>query len=337
MEHQIRTSEFVDGEWISRFLDISHVLSRNREKENLEIEAEEMEPRHEKVRMGLISRTLLPSPYVKFVLPAKIRHKIFNDVAFVGEYSVDLKETRPNGSLRHIVSKSDFAGKILAAKVFGSPRKAQVNTEHGTPIKRKDLHAKRRSIVGDGSDILPWEVLVLTLETPRALMFLFTHQGLTGNVEFRYKLLPLPTNHSRFDQPGPFLAVDPKCRAIAVAAREGQFIWYKTKTMDALREDMRAAREFTVVEDERIMHLHGRIMHMEFLTPAADQDEGHVILLFVVAHDGKTKLTCFDWDARHDLKTATVRAERVVVESGKSWVSGKQMLWEQATHKFRGS
>lgn len=327
MEQQYHGSYLdADGDWVSRPTDTVQALSATRQQEQQNIVKPDPEvPRDKTVRLGIVSRTVLPSPAVKFILPANIRHRKLNDIVFVSEHSVHLKEARPNGPLRHVASKSDFKGTILAARVFGNRRTAsEVKAEHGTPIKKKDIRAHRNSLVGGETnivpgkeaDILPSEVLVLTLDS-RALMFLWAQQAPTGTVKFCHETIRLPSATSLIDRPGAFLAVDPKCRAIAVAALEGQFILYKTRTLDTLREDVRNGREPMLVEDERVINIHGRIMHMEFLTPGIEQDDSHVILAFVIAHGGRTKITCYDWDANHDLNTARARAERVNVDSGK--------------------
>jgi len=56
-------------------------------------------------------------------------------------------------------------------------------------------------------------------------------------------------------------------------------------------------------------------MHVDFLSSWA-QDEYHVVLLFVVVVDGRTRLTCFDWDCRQDLSKVTARTERYLVSDG---------------------
>jgi hypothetical protein len=103
---------------------------------------------------------------------------------------------------------------------------------------------------------------------------------------------------------------------MAVAAYEGRFMLYKTKSMQTWREELQNGDDTIPIEDERIVPIEGRIMHMEFLSSAVEQDDYHVVLLFIVVHQGLTKITCFDWDCRYDLSTATARTERVSVDLG---------------------
>jgi hypothetical protein len=88
--------------------------------------------------------------------------------------------------------------------------------------------------------------------------------------------------------------------------------------MERWRKEVReSSGPATPIEDERIISIEGRIMHMDFLSSGGGSDDYHVVLLFVVVIDGSTRLSCFDWDCRQDLSKATARAERVWVESGK--------------------
>jgi hypothetical protein len=145
-------------------------------------------------------------------------------------------------------------------------------------------------------------------------MFLWARNTPSGAVTFTQRTVRLPAPASRFDRLGAFLAIDPRSRAMAVAAQEGRFILYKTKPIELWRKELSVGADTTPIEDERIIPLEGRVMHMEFLSSGAGQDEFHVVLLFVIASQGRTKMTCYDWDCREDLSTAAVRTERVVVD-----------------------
>ncbi|KAJ4376949.1 hypothetical protein N0V86_006387 [Didymella sp. IMI 355093] len=263
---------------------------------------------------GILSRTVLSSPLYKFVLPANIRHKDLNDIVLVGEDSIQLNEIHDYGRLRHVAVKSNFSGRIISARVFGDPREVRVNKTVGSSRPRKQT-ASRSGLPlthRDGQHMPP-EVIVLTL-TSRTLMFLWAQRSDTARPIFLQKTVKLPAGSSRFDRLGQYLAVDPKRRALAVAAYEGRFMLYKTKPMDAWREELRHSADTVPIEDERVMSIEGRIMHMEFLSTAVAEDDYHVALLFIVAHQGLTKLTCFDWDCRYDLSTATARTERISVD-----------------------
>lgn len=317
MNHQVQALVLVNNEWVSRPLDVYQIMARAQQDDTDMTDPVVKPAGHPHVPgFGILSRTVLPSPLYKFVLPANIRHKDLNDVVLVGEDSVQLHEIHDYGHLRHVSVKSNFSGRVLTARVFGDPREVRVRRTVGSPLpKRQTTSRAKNSPAPTSGQSLPSEVIVLTL-TSRTLMFLWAQHSAAGRTIFQQKTVKLPAGSSRFDRLGQYLAVDPKCRALAVAAYEGRFMLYKTKPMKAWRTELQDGANTTPIEDERMISVEGRIMHMEFMSTAATKDDYHVVLLFVVAHQGLTKLTCFDWDCRFDLDTATARTERVSVDLG---------------------
>ncbi|KAH5331291.1 hypothetical protein HBI39_196210 [Parastagonospora nodorum] len=311
MNHQVQTSVLVNNEWVSRPVDAYQFMAQARESDG-DMPKSTAKPRNQVPELGILSRTVFASPLFKSVRPANVRSKDLNDIVLIGEDAVQLKEIHDYGRLRHVATKSDFKGRILAARVFGDPREIPVSVASPLP-KQRPWHQGRRSTTGEEECVLPPEVLVLAL-TNRTLMFLWARHTRKGAVTFSQRAVRLPAGASQFDRFGTFLAIDPKQRAMAVAAQEGRFILYKTKSMQKWRKELRNGMDTTPIEDERIMPIEGRVMHMEFLSSGLAQDEFHVVLLFVIALQGKTKMTCFDWDCRQDLSTAAVRTERVAVD-----------------------
>lgn len=313
MEHQVQMNVLVDGEWVSRPVDVYQAMAHAR-SHGSEPPEDIVKTTSHVPEIGVLSKTVLASPVVKFICAANIRHKHFDDVVLVGEDSVQLKEIHDYGHLRHVATKANFSGRIMASRVFGDPRQLPTRVVSPLPAKRT-LHRARRSTAGEEKFVLPPEVVVLTLTT-RTLMFLWAQHTHSGAVTFSQKSVKLPAGASAMDRFGAFLAIDPKRRAMAVAAPEGRFILYKTKQMETWRQELSDGHETSPIEDERIIAIDGRIMHMEFLFSGGGHDDSHVVIVFVVAHHGKTKVTCFDWDCRLDLSTATARTEKVVLDFG---------------------
>ncbi|KAF3041985.1 hypothetical protein E8E12_009877 [Didymella heteroderae] len=315
MNHQLQGLVLVNNEWVSRPLDVYQIMARAQQDDtDMKDPIVKLAGHPHVPGYGILSRTVLPSPLCRFILPANIRHKDLNDIVLVGEDSVHLHEIHDYGRLRHIAVKTNFNGRILTARVFGDPREVRVSRIVGSQLSNVQTisRARRSPTRTDGQD-LPPELIVLTL-TSRTLMFLWAQHSATGRVIFQQKTVKLPAGSSRFDRLGQYLAVDTKCRALAVAAYEGRFMLYKTKPMKAWRNEPRDGADTIPIEDERVFPIEGTVMHMEFLSTAGAEDDYHVVLLFIVAHQGLTKLTCFDWDCRFDLGTATARTERVSVD-----------------------
>ncbi|XPT01219.1 hypothetical protein M3J09_010359 [Ascochyta lentis] len=315
MNHQVQGLVLVNNEWVSRPLDVYQIMARAQQHDtDMSEPAVKSAIRPRVPGYGILSRTLLPSPLFKFILPATIRHKDFNDIVLVGEEAIQLVQIHDYGRLRHAATKSDFSGRILASRVFGDAREVRISGTVGSPLpKKQTVRSSTQATKESESYVLPPEVAVLTL-TSRTLMFLWAQHSATGKPVFRQKTVKLPAGSSRFDRLGQYLAIDPKCRAMAVAAYEGRLMLYKTKSMQTWRTAFENGEDGTPIEDERIIAIEGRVMHMEFLSSAVGQDDHHVVLLLIVAHHGLTKMTCFDWDCRYDLSTATARTERVLVD-----------------------
>ncbi|KAF2747871.1 hypothetical protein M011DRAFT_477037 [Sporormia fimetaria CBS 119925] len=294
MEEHIYTQTLVDGQWVQRALTLDEALA-NAERTDEMLAAGPKQCKHCWVppRVGLLTQTLIPSSSVNFVLPARLRHTGSSDVVFVGEYFVHLKETLGDGSLRHITSKTDFQGRIVDARVFGPPASQQ-----NTPTNREHLNHYESATSRVETDDLPPELLVLTLDTG-SLVILWTHQTSTGNVNFRQQIIPLRLGF-RY---GRLLAIDPKQRAIAVAARSGPLVLYETRDVDTWRDQSRTDKDVTLIRSERHVPLEGRIMHMEFLNSSVDECGSHIVLVLVVAHAGRTQIVTLDWDARTGLNS----------------------------------
>ncbi len=317
MNHQIQGLVLVNNEWVSRPLDVYQIMARA-QQDDVEMQEPLTKPNahHNVPGYGILSRTVLPSPLFKIIVPAYIRRKDLNDVVLVGEDSVQLNQLHNHGRIQHVAVKSNFTGRILSARAFGDPHEVRGNASLENPPPKSQTMKKSETADNEELDQnLPPETVVLTL-TSRTLMFLWAKQTASGISTFQHKSIKFPAGSSRFDRLGQYLAIDPKCRAIAIGAFEGRFMLYKTKSMQKWREELRSGADTTPIEDERIVPIEGRIMHMEFLASSGGTDDHHVVLLFIIVHQGLTKLTCFDWDCRYDLSTAAVRTERVVVDLG---------------------
>jgi len=123
-------------------------------------------------------------------------------------------------------------------------------------------------------------------------MFLFAEQHQTGKVTFSQCTVPLPAGTSFLEQPGKHLAVDPKSRAIAVAACEGTFLLYSTKSMAIWREESAFRLRHPIIE-EQAHKVDGVILKIEFLSSALSDDH-HVILLIVFSKGGRTRMSCYE-------------------------------------------
>ncbi|KAF2137166.1 uncharacterized protein K452DRAFT_302199 [Aplosporella prunicola CBS 121167] len=293
----LQTGVFENGRWVTRRVNIHEILQENERREARERQPEprqqqQLHHQPEPPVLGLLSRTILRSPVINWIIPARVRHREKNDVVFIGEDFIHIKEILSDGHLRHVASKADFGSHIRAARVFGEPRKF---------IHPPMIEQPQSPMEIDYTEVIPPQILVLTLES-QELIFLFAHQNPDGTIDFWSSAVPLDANRSFLEQPGKHLAVDPRSRAVAVAASESTIFIYTAKTMNNLRDNFSASTDnWTPIKAELPVVVPGIILKMEFLYPEPG-DKHHVILLVIYTRDRKTRMTCYEWDHQQGLK-----------------------------------
>lgn len=151
---------------------------------------------------GIFTQTVLPSPVIQWILPARLRSKHYNDVVFVGQQRIQIKEAAPGGYLEDVTEKSDFSGSIIQAKVLNVsthlPWESQLRTSDVAATKGVDP-----ALLDD----LPPQILVATLDLKQILFLCCSPSAKDAFITFRR---PLPVNVSLPEKFGRHVAVDPK-------------------------------------------------------------------------------------------------------------------------------
>ena len=175
-------------------------------------------------RTGILTRTLVPSSVIRLILPARIRHKDKNDVVFIRDNSIEIKEfIVDEDRLQDVTWKGDFGGTIRTAKVIGMPRKAvprAIPTGIDAIIKQAGEEDSPEPMETDEVQPLevPPQILVMVLQSDNkdTLIFLFATQDRSTQTQFlcHRQELPSPQSASRekscYKHLGSHLAVDPK-------------------------------------------------------------------------------------------------------------------------------
>ena len=183
--------------------------------------------------LGVLTRTLVRSPVIKLIIPARIRHTSpKNDVIFVRNDSVEIKEVvSVNGDvggqyayLRDIIDKTDFDSSIRSARILGRARQYEKVEEY------QDIPSQPME--------MPPQILALTLESSK-LVFLCAFYDWGNHLRWLSSYRILPDHAQSYSKRlGEHIAVDPKSRAMAVAANEGSFVLYALMPMDQLKEQV---------------------------------------------------------------------------------------------------
>jgi hypothetical protein len=81
----LQTSSYVNGTWTTRTVDANAIL-RHHQIQDAEQQKRDAEKERSVVSpvYGLLSKTLIPSPVVHWILPARLRDNTKNDIVFIG-------------------------------------------------------------------------------------------------------------------------------------------------------------------------------------------------------------------------------------------------------------
>lgn len=183
---------------------LSETSVRRHGAEEMDTEEDSI-PSSTRTKMGILSQTLITSPIIQGILPARLRHDHHNDVVFVGERSLQVKEavSEPDSGvhLEPVTSKFDFDAQIMASKVIN------VSTElpWETQMTMDGSSSSANTTPGVHHD-LPPQILCLSLGS-RELVFLYYS---VISEQFIHYRRPLPSDVSTFERFGRNIAVEPR-------------------------------------------------------------------------------------------------------------------------------
>ena len=231
--------------------------------------------------LGLLTRTLVGSPVIKWIIPARVRHRSKNDVLFIRDRTVQIKQIHVEGDLgkgtyvEDIAAKDDFDSSIRAARILGSPRMFEADKPRKTGVdaivKQEEMDLSEDEIILRPE--LPPHILALTLESMKLVFLCAYHHD--REVHFLASHRQLPSSRTYSEQLGEHLAVDPKSRALAVAANEGSFYFYALKPMEDLKRAVESGHDR--LQDERFDPVVGvglRLAHHHNMLTIESRKEG---------------------------------------------------------------
>lgn len=224
----LQTNVFENGRWITRNIDPYQARAQNTEPQRKEKTESSSLSLAKEPSLGLVTHTLVRSPVIKWIIPARVRHPHKNDVLFITADSVTIKEARGNYTLQEVATKNDFNSRIRSARILGIPGKltdedkyatARINDpsvweDHRRPKKTED------ELYFDGNKrTVPPQIVVLALEANK-LVFLCAINGSSNHPQFLCYQQELPAAQSPLEKLGEHIAVDPKSVALRSRADE---------------------------------------------------------------------------------------------------------------------
>ena len=198
-------------------MDIHHIIAQNRDHHHHPGKSipSETDALQQLPQLGILTQTLIRSPVIKWIIPAYLRHAQEDDVVFIYDNWIEIKQVQVNNQaeiikgkdsgdemlqinnvlrsihLQDIAMKVDFDSSILAARTLGLPRQDAPYSPEIT------------------ESAIPPQILVMTLES-RVLLFIFCASGNYVRSRFVSYKRPLPSARLESQQTGRHLAVDPR-------------------------------------------------------------------------------------------------------------------------------
>lgn len=242
----IPTQVIINGEWVTLYRDPHQIAAENTVTETPKASVSVDAP--EEPHIGVLTRTLIRSPVIKFILPARIRHAERNDVLYITTDSVEIREAHGDYTVNQVACKDDFDSPIRAARIFGLPREstkpdinaiihqehehwqesprrddcimpddsnvtikeeANVEEANSSPVCRSEVHAQGLEAVPLHARTIPPHILILALESGN-LAFVYAVNGDVDKPLLVSVQVPLHSGQSRLDQLGERIAVDPR-------------------------------------------------------------------------------------------------------------------------------
>ncbi|CAM1511135.1 Fc.00g086480.m01.CDS01 [Cosmosporella sp. VM-42] len=297
-----QSSVLRDGQWVTETVNLQDALKASVAPKPVAI------PQAEPPKCAILSRTIIESPIVHWVLPVRLRSQSRNDIAFIGDRFVQISELRADGQVHEIIRKSDFGTRIRNAVVFGGSPQDGTDDDASGLIKTEDSDVFMQGSANVDGDYrprtLPPQLLILMLETGDAI-FLFIRERADGRLEFVTTKYACPRNLKYL---GFHLSIDPTSRYMAAASTEGAFIVYELESPDRINSQYLQNGSFKPIRSFRVRSIKAIIHKLEFLHPRPEDDYHIILVLILIRNDGNgaravSRMVTYEWELGDELKS----------------------------------
>ena len=158
--------------------------------------------------VGVLSRTISTSSNLRWIVPAKLRNARRNDIVFVGETSIQLREflSSSGAHLVDVTANFSFGTTILAARVISA---ATVSIDVLEQTVKQTYEDTRYVLNGEQyPDDEPPQILALSLASCE-WVFVYAREQHDGTVCFQWARRPILAGVDLPDRFGRHMAVDP--------------------------------------------------------------------------------------------------------------------------------
>ncbi|GAB0133592.1 hypothetical protein EsDP_00001998 [Epichloe bromicola] len=297
-----QTSILRDGEWVTQTVNLQAALKASATPKA----AATSHP--DPPSCGILSRTIVESPIVHWILPARLRSEAHNDIAFIGDHFVQISELRRDGQVHEVARKSDFRFRIRGAAVIGDSLQHGLDDDDpANTVKSEDEDTLMQDPfeTGDAAQVQapPPQLLVLILENGDTV-YICLRRNQDSTLDFVVNKHEGPKNLAYL---GYHLSVDPSSRYMAAASPDGILVIYELRSMQDIHERYRLKGSLEPVKSTRIRAIQGVIHKLEFLYPRPE-DDYHIILLLIVTRKDRTlaepvsRMVTYEWEVGDSLK-----------------------------------
>ncbi|GAP82946.1 putative thermotolerance protein [Rosellinia necatrix] len=307
----LQTHLLVNDEWVTRFVSADELFGSPGPRAQGAIPVALPPPKY-----GVLTKTVIESPIIRWVHPVQLRSSRQNDVAFVGDQYVQISEVGSDSQLRPIARKADFGSKIINCRVIGNHSYLKRKREETFANYHESGDVDMTN--SDSSTTTParttelfQQVLILVLSTGE-LVFLFMSLTPTGSWEFvstRYS-----SSSGALADPGFHMAVSSDWAYLAVACSENLLIVYHLESIETLRRQHNDGLSIEPVRSAHARGMKGIIHKLDFLCHGAENASGpeivsHSVLLAIIVHSGVARLVIYEWGDLEQLPLA-LQAEK---------------------------
>ncbi|KAI1330850.1 mono-functional DNA-alkylating methyl methanesulfonate N-term-domain-containing protein [Xylariaceae sp. FL0255] len=320
----IQTQVFENNRWVTRTVDPMELLAQSRSDArphtNTAEESSKPPP------YGVLTKTVVPSPITRWILPVQLRASRYNDVALVGNRSVSICELDAENQLQPIVTKDDFEANIRNCQVLGSHGYLADYYKNGTKKKKEDAGSDIEMTDAAEQDTheMFQQLLVLVLETGE-LVFAFLER--TSSEGWAFVTLPgiLPnwgdskskpkTKRKPMIKPETFqMAISPTGEYLVLSYAVDQCIVCQLEPLKKIRLEYYQGREVQLVREHVALTMRGVIQTLDFLYPGPGK-ESQVIMVLISTNAGISRLATYEWDRseslRHVLRSDEISGHRL--------------------------
>ncbi|KAI0431665.1 mono-functional DNA-alkylating methyl methanesulfonate N-term-domain-containing protein [Xylaria sp. FL1042] len=291
----LQTHVFVNDEWVTQTITAEELIGTT-SRSPAELPAAPPAPKPP--TCGVLTRTIIDSPVIRWVLPVQLRSSRFNDVALVGDRYVQISELGTDCQLKPIAKKVYVGSRIRNCRVIGAH---DYLTRYRQDVEANYNKSGDDGMIGSNSPSplsshegtgLFQQLLLLVLSSGD-LEFLF--MSLTPAGDWKFIASQSPILGWRLVDPGFHITVSPDSRYMAISCSETLFIMYYLKSIEELRKQHSDGVPIQPIQFRHARALRGVIHKLDFLH-SDSQNPSHNVLLVITTRSGVFRLATYDWE-----------------------------------------